>query len=155
MSVLSLPCRQYNVHSEQYTLHLGSIRCNDEIHVAVYIAKLFNEMKVLWGYATGQGKTLPFFAVDSLSAQPTFALPDPQLPLPPMAQANNQPNGGRRGCSQSRQRIIRTNRWHADRLGLRWSQRGLAAMGSQKSFCDLGRRSNSTSTNTISGQSAR
>ncbi len=86
-----------NVHSEQYPLHLGSIRCNDEIHVAVYIAKLFHDMKVLWGHATEQGKTLPFFAVDSLSAQPTFAFPDPQLPLPPMAQAINQPNGGAEG----------------------------------------------------------
>ena len=78
---------QNNVRYPLIPLNLGSIRCDDDIHVAVYIAKRFHDMRVLWGDATEQGRPLRFFAVDALSGETTFALPDHQLPLPPIDQA--------------------------------------------------------------------
>ena len=75
--------------SPEYEVQLGSIRCPDEIHVAVYISKVFSDMKVLWDHATEQHKTLLFYAVDHVSAAETsFALPDATLELPGMTRVD-------------------------------------------------------------------
>lgn len=77
------------VKSSNYQLLLGSIRCSDEIHVAIYISDVFSDMKVLWSGATEKNKPLDFFAVDSLTSAGTrYSLPDPRQPLPGMALAN-------------------------------------------------------------------
>lgn len=75
------------VRSPRWGFHLGSIRCNDEIHVAVYIAKFFEDMQVLWGHATEQGRPLDFYAEDAISIQRSYPLPSTQIALPGMAQA--------------------------------------------------------------------
>ncbi|MGA8475087.1 MAG: hypothetical protein WB681_08475 [Candidatus Cybelea sp.] len=79
---------QNNVRSGLYPVKLGSIRCDDEIHVVIYISKFFHDMTVLWGDATEQGQSLSLFAVNALLAPATFALPSTQLLLPAMARVD-------------------------------------------------------------------
>ncbi len=83
-----------NVKSQHYPVHLGSIRCNDEIHVGVYIPKTFQDMRVLWGEATEQERRLDFFPVDPIVSEAKYAVPTLQLPLQGMAKAGTPGGGG-------------------------------------------------------------
>ena len=52
-----------------YIVSLDNLRCDDEVHVAIYISRALRDVNILWGEATQEGKPISFFAADRISRE--------------------------------------------------------------------------------------
>lgn len=50
-------------------VELGNIRCDDEVHVAVYVWHEFKEVGISWSSATERGQRIEFYADDAYKEQ--------------------------------------------------------------------------------------
>jgi len=48
---------------------LGNIRCDDEVHVAIFVWHELHDVEITWSHATERGTSIEFYADDPLSEQ--------------------------------------------------------------------------------------
>jgi hypothetical protein len=76
-----------------YPLYIGNIKCDQEIHVAVYVSRRHAPFKITWHAATERGNKIKFYAEDPVTTSVVVPLSegDVLLPMGPQRPPNPPP----------------------------------------------------------------